>query len=218
MFDTELEQLIVLFGQCGHTAGVDQILLPGKDSGPRDVRDRVPGPARRIDHVRRGRFLTKRDQAEPAARAWPAPPGQCLPQPAVRGREPQVPHRVDRTAVTPVTGPAQPAPRPPGQWAIRACPTGEPSTFAAESVDPPGHEGLVADTAGDQTSGREERPADELVGAELAAGQHAEAFDSGVLFETGVAERLIDHTRQCYAGARGVETEQALRDLPTTRT
>lgn len=46
----------------------------------------------------------------------------------------------------------------------------------------------------------------------------SEAFDSGVLFETGVAERLIDHTRQCYAGARRVETEQVLQDLPTVRT
>lgn len=45
----------------------------------------------------------------------------------------------------------------------------------------------------------------------------SEAFDSGVLFEAGVAERLIDHARQCYAGARKVETEQALRDLPTMR-
>jgi transcriptional regulator with XRE-family HTH domain len=45
----------------------------------------------------------------------------------------------------------------------------------------------------------------------------SEAFDSGVLFETGVAERLIDHARQCYAAARRIETEQALRDLPTVR-
>ncbi len=45
----------------------------------------------------------------------------------------------------------------------------------------------------------------------------SEAFDSGVLFETGVATRLIDHARQCYAGARRVETEQAVRDLPTVR-
>lgn len=45
----------------------------------------------------------------------------------------------------------------------------------------------------------------------------AEAFDSGVLFESGVGERLIDHARQCYAGARRVETEQALRDLPIVR-
>jgi hypothetical protein len=44
-----------------------------------------------------------------------------------------------------------------------------------------------------------------------------EAFDSGVLFEAGVAERLIDHARQVYAGARKVETDQALRDLPTMR-
>lgn len=45
----------------------------------------------------------------------------------------------------------------------------------------------------------------------------SEAFDSGVLFETGVAERLIDHARQCYAQARKVETEQALQELPTVR-
>jgi hypothetical protein len=45
----------------------------------------------------------------------------------------------------------------------------------------------------------------------------AEAFDSGVLFEAGVAERLIDHARQVYAAARRIETEQALRDLPTMR-
>ncbi len=44
-----------------------------------------------------------------------------------------------------------------------------------------------------------------------------EAFDSGVLFEACVAGRLIDHARQVYAGARKVETEQALRDLPTVR-
>ncbi len=31
----------------------------------------------------------------------------------------------------------------------------------------------------------------------------SEAFDSGVLFEAGVAERLIDHARQVYAGAPG---------------
>ena len=45
----------------------------------------------------------------------------------------------------------------------------------------------------------------------------SEAFDSGVLFESGVAERLIDHARQCYAGSRKVETEQALHDLPAVR-
>ncbi|PKW14489.1 hypothetical protein A8926_2109 [Saccharopolyspora spinosa] len=45
----------------------------------------------------------------------------------------------------------------------------------------------------------------------------AEAFDSGVLFEAGVAERLIDHARQCYAAGRKVETNQALRELPTVR-
>jgi transcriptional regulator with XRE-family HTH domain len=45
----------------------------------------------------------------------------------------------------------------------------------------------------------------------------SEAFDSGVLFEAGVAERLIDHARQVYAGARKVETEHTLRELPTMR-
>lgn len=45
----------------------------------------------------------------------------------------------------------------------------------------------------------------------------SEAFDSGVLFEAAVAERLIDHARQVYAGARRVESDQALRDLPTVR-
>lgn len=45
----------------------------------------------------------------------------------------------------------------------------------------------------------------------------AEGFDSGVLFEPGVAERLIDHARQCYAGSRKLETEQALLGLPTVR-
>jgi predicted transcriptional regulator/transcriptional regulator with XRE-family HTH domain len=45
----------------------------------------------------------------------------------------------------------------------------------------------------------------------------AEAFDSGVMFEARVAERLIDHARQVYAAARRVETEQALLKLPTNR-
>lgn len=45
----------------------------------------------------------------------------------------------------------------------------------------------------------------------------SEAFDSGVLLEAGAAERLIDHARQCYAGARRVETDQALRELSTVR-
>lgn len=45
----------------------------------------------------------------------------------------------------------------------------------------------------------------------------SDAFDSGVLFEADVAERLIDHARQCYAGARKVETEQALRNVPIGR-
>ncbi|MET9259574.1 helix-turn-helix transcriptional regulator [Amycolatopsis sp. NPDC004079] len=42
----------------------------------------------------------------------------------------------------------------------------------------------------------------------------SEAFDSGMLFEAGVSERLIDHARQLYAGARKVETAAALRSLP----
>ena len=45
----------------------------------------------------------------------------------------------------------------------------------------------------------------------------SEAFDSGVPFEAAVAERLIDHARQCYAGARKVETDHVLRELPTAR-
>lgn len=51
----------------------------------------------------------------------------------------------------------------------------------------------------------------------IASLTSAEAFDSGVLFEAGVAERLIDHARQVYAGARRVETAEALLDLPTVR-
>jgi len=42
----------------------------------------------------------------------------------------------------------------------------------------------------------------------------AEAFDSGIVLESGAAERLIDHARQLYAGARRVESEHALRALP----
>jgi transcriptional regulator with XRE-family HTH domain len=38
----------------------------------------------------------------------------------------------------------------------------------------------------------------------------AYAFDSGVLLGTRAAERLIDHARQCYAGARRVESTAAL--------
>ncbi|MET9260481.1 hypothetical protein [Amycolatopsis sp. NPDC004079] len=45
----------------------------------------------------------------------------------------------------------------------------------------------------------------------------SEAFDSGGLFEAAVAERLIDHARQVYASPRRVESDQALRDLPTVR-
>lgn len=42
----------------------------------------------------------------------------------------------------------------------------------------------------------------------------AEAFDSGILFGAKVAERLIDHTRQCYAAARRIETPAAVQALP----
>ena len=45
----------------------------------------------------------------------------------------------------------------------------------------------------------------------------SEAFDSGMLFEEAVSERLIDHARQLYAAARRVETADALRNLPTVR-
>ncbi|MGH3519409.1 MAG: hypothetical protein ACRDQ7_18725 [Haloechinothrix sp.] len=37
----------------------------------------------------------------------------------------------------------------------------------------------------------------------------SEAYDSGVLFEASVAERLIDHARQVYAGARRVRRSPA---------
>lgn len=46
----------------------------------------------------------------------------------------------------------------------------------------------------------------------------AEAFDSGVLLGPKVAERLIDHARQCYAAAQRIETVQAVRALPVPRT
>ncbi|MFE0023593.1 helix-turn-helix domain-containing protein [Amycolatopsis sp. NPDC059021] len=45
----------------------------------------------------------------------------------------------------------------------------------------------------------------------------AEAFDSGVLFAAGVAERYVDHARQCYAAARKIETAHAVRALPAVR-
>ncbi len=44
-----------------------------------------------------------------------------------------------------------------------------------------------------------------------------EAFDSGVLLGAGVAERLIDHARQCYAAGRRAETSAAVRALPAPR-
>lgn len=42
----------------------------------------------------------------------------------------------------------------------------------------------------------------------------AEAFDSGMLLGASTAARLIDHCRQSYAGARRVETVDAVRALP----
>lgn len=45
----------------------------------------------------------------------------------------------------------------------------------------------------------------------------AEAFDSGVIFETGVASRYVDHAREVYAGSRKIETHQLVDALPTVR-
>ncbi|GAA4554209.1 hypothetical protein [Amycolatopsis samaneae] len=45
----------------------------------------------------------------------------------------------------------------------------------------------------------------------------AEAFDSGVAFAAGVAERYVDHARQCYAAARKLETARAVRAFPAVR-
>ncbi|GAA4551843.1 hypothetical protein [Amycolatopsis samaneae] len=42
----------------------------------------------------------------------------------------------------------------------------------------------------------------------------AEAFDFGVAFAAGVAERYVDHARQCYAAARKLETARAVRAFP----
>lgn len=45
----------------------------------------------------------------------------------------------------------------------------------------------------------------------------ADAFDSGILLGPKTAERLIDHARQCYAGAHRIETTAAIRALPVLR-
>ncbi|MBT8224033.1 MAG: helix-turn-helix domain-containing protein [Dactylosporangium sp.] len=42
----------------------------------------------------------------------------------------------------------------------------------------------------------------------------AEGFDSGLLLGPRAAERYIDHVRQCYAGARRVETVDMVHALP----
>ncbi|MGH3911955.1 MAG: hypothetical protein ACRDTC_00885 [Pseudonocardiaceae bacterium] len=43
----------------------------------------------------------------------------------------------------------------------------------------------------------------------------AEVFDSGVLLGPKAADRLIEHTRQCYAGARRVESVKKIKELTT---
>lgn len=43
----------------------------------------------------------------------------------------------------------------------------------------------------------------------------AEVFDSGVLLGPKAADRLIEHTRQCYAAARQVESVEAIKALAT---
>ncbi|WP_203843247.1 XRE family transcriptional regulator [Winogradskya humida] len=45
----------------------------------------------------------------------------------------------------------------------------------------------------------------------------SEAFDSGVLFESEVSARLVDHTRQLYAAARKIEDPHQLAELPVLR-
>lgn len=45
----------------------------------------------------------------------------------------------------------------------------------------------------------------------------AEEHDSGVLFGPKTAERWVDHVRQCYAGARRIETKGDLLALPLLR-
>lgn len=45
----------------------------------------------------------------------------------------------------------------------------------------------------------------------------AEGFDSGLRLGPQAASRYIDHVRQCYAGARRIESVEALRALPVLR-
>jgi transcriptional regulator with XRE-family HTH domain len=45
----------------------------------------------------------------------------------------------------------------------------------------------------------------------------AEGFDSGLRLGAHAASRYIDHIRQCYAGARRIESFEALRALPVLR-
>jgi hypothetical protein len=51
----------------------------------------------------------------------------------------------------------------------------------------------------------------------IASLSSAEAFDSGVRLGRPQAERLVDHVRQCYAGARKVETREAVLGLRVLR-
>lgn len=45
----------------------------------------------------------------------------------------------------------------------------------------------------------------------------AEVFDSGVLLGPKAADRLVEHTRQCYAAARRVESAEAIKTLAMSR-
>lgn len=51
----------------------------------------------------------------------------------------------------------------------------------------------------------------------IASLSSADAFDSGVHLGRREAERLIEHVRQCYAGARKLESPDAVLALPIIR-
>lgn len=93
--------------------------------------------------------------------------------------------------------------RSPLNWAVTQNPQPRP------------HIGIVEDDPG--TPERFFRAAESTAVVPVPSLTSSEAFDSGVLFEAGVAERLIDHARQVYAGARKVEAAHTLRELPTMR-
>jgi hypothetical protein len=51
----------------------------------------------------------------------------------------------------------------------------------------------------------------------IASLTSAAAYDSGVRLGPRAAERLIDHTRQCYAASRTIETVEAVHELVVVR-